>query len=322
MQEFFVRREDAGQTSFKFVKRILNKATDGFIYKEFRKKNIVLNGKKMTGKETVSFGDSVKIFMTDSTIDNFSGRNGVVDTSEFLTAFGKVKDLKSRIIYEDDDFIFFNKPANMLSQKDEKDSFSVNEALIGYLLDENKITPDSLSFFKPSVCNRLDRNTGGIISFGKTLHGVNYLNKVFKERTVEKWYLTIVKGRIDKEARVSAFILKDEKANKVKVSDSKLNGEYKEIETEYVPVKYDKEKDITLLHVHLITGKSHQIRAHLSYLGHPVIGDRKYGGADIFPELKSQFLYAVKLIFPENDDNSLSGKTISIPEDDLIKDYY
>ena len=321
MQEFIVKKEDAGQTAVKYIKRILVNATDGFIYKQIRKKNIVLNDKKCTGKEKVNPGDSIKIYMTDETISTFSGsKEELPDTGEFIKAYKEFKDFKNHIIAESDDYLFVNKPVGILSQKDDKDSFSINEVCIGYLLSENKITADSIKKFKPSVCNRLDRNTGGIITFGKTLAGTNILNGMFKDRTVNKYYLTIVKGEVKEKSEVKAYLYKDEKTNKVIVSDSKRNDDYKEIRTAYVPVKYNKDKDITLLSVHLITGKTHQIRAHLSYINHPIIGDIKYGGS--YRGRKYQFLYAVRLEFPETEDEFLNKRVIECDIDSIIKEYF
>ncbi len=318
MQEFIVKKEDAGQTAVKFIKRILNNASEGFIYKQIRKKNIVLNDKKCTGKEKVSSGDSIKIYMTDDTINTFSGlKDEPLDVSEYLNAYKAFINFKEHILSENEDYLFINKPVGMLSQKDEKNSFSINEACIGYLLSEGKISADSLKRFKPSICNRLDRNTGGIITFGKTVAGANILNAMFKERSVKKYYLTIVKGEIKSDSEISGFLYKDEKSNRVYVSNKKETDDYKEIKTAYKPLKYNKDKDITLLSVHLITGKTHQIRAHLSYMGHPIIGDVKYGGA--FPGEKHQFLYAERLEFPETYDEFLNKKVIECKTESINK---
>lgn len=315
MQIFTVSSGDSGQSLIKYLMRLLSEAPSGLLYKQLRNKNITLNGKKATGNEKLKPQDEIKIFMADDTIDKFSNKAGV-DVSVFEKAYKLLKGIK--IVYEDEHVIVANKPVGILSQKSAPNDMSINEWLIGYLLDKGEITDRSLVNFKPSICNRLDRNTGGLILFGKTLLGTSFLSKAIKERTVHKYYTTIVTGKVIREESLSAYILKDENSNKVTVSKEPIEGgSY--ISTAYKPVRYSMKNDITELRVKLITGKAHQIRAHLSYIGHPVIGDNKYGNPvvnkrmnQICP-LEGQFLYAVTLTFDENEEYpALSGKTISL----------
>ncbi len=321
MQEFIVSKSDSLQVSVKYLKRILKEAPLSFLYKEMRKKNITLNGRKMTGNEKLNENDSIKIFMTDETIAAFRGVNRV-DTSIYETAFSRYK--TPEILYEDRHVILAVKPVGMLSQQGNHKDLSINEWLIGYLLAGNAVTAASLCEFTPSVCNRLDRNTGGIILFAKTVFGANHLNALLKDRTLGKYYFTIVSGKLDKAASLEGYLCKDETSNKVRIEKKPFEGaDY--INTVYEPVKYSPENNLTLLSVKLVTGKPHQIRAHLASINHPIIGDFKYGDSNLNKRLglKNQFLYAVKVVFPAMDDYpELSMREITYDVDTLIQKYF
>lgn len=299
MQSVIMNKNDAGQRLDKFLGKYLNEAPKSFLYKMLRKKNITLNGKKATGNEVLALGDEVKLFLSDETIEKF---RSAVKTSYPVT--------KLDIVYEDENLIFLNKPAGMLSQKADDKTPSMVEYLIGYLLSEKKITESDLERFKPSICNRLDRNTSGLIAGGKSLAGLQFLSEQFKNRTMEKHYLTLVKGKVGKAEQIKGLLIKDNATNKVQIKklpatgDASKNKEAGEsyIETGYEPIGGNDK--MTLLRVHLITGKTHQIRAHLASIGHPIAGDAKYGNAAFNQYLKSkyqlkhQLLHAHTLYFP------------------------
>lgn len=277
MKEIVINENEAGQRLDKFLGKLLKEAPASFYYKMLRKKNIVLNGKKATGNEKLAMGDSVKLFLSDETFEKFTGRQPAEDMVI------SVPSIPLEIVYENHDVLAINKPAGMLSQKAKKEDISANEYILQYLLESGTITAESLHTFKPSVCNRLDRNTSGILVAGKTLNGLQQMSKAFRERSMEKYYLAIVAGHISKPRRIEGFLKKDEKNNQVTIL-SEPSNDAKPIITEYRPLKLVGQ--VTLLEVHLITGRSHQIRAHLASIGHPVIGDTKYGN----PRLNREFL--------------------------------
>lgn len=301
MHELHITENEAGQRLDKLLAKFLNEAPKGFIYKMLRKKNITLNGKKASGSEKLTPGDCVKLFLSEDTIAKFSA-NQVTETEGSL-----------EIIYEDAHILLLNKPVGMLSQKARDTDVSAVEHLISYLLRSGQITKEELQTFHPSVCNRLDRNTSGILVAGKSLAGLQEMSRFFKERTIEKYYLCPVSGIVEDSAYIRGFLQKDEKNNKVRILKMEEKGSLP-IETEYRPLKSG--GNVTLLEVHLITGKTHQIRAHLASEGHPIIGDYKYGDRrlnDSYQKqygLKSQLLHAYRLKMPETEGvfSYLSGR--------------
>lgn len=300
MQEIIVTANEAGQRFDKLLAKYLNEAPKSFLYKMLRKKNIVLNGKKATGSEKLQIGDSIKLFLSDETIEKFS-------KCHVLRAVGNID-----IIYEDEHILLINKPVGVLSQKAKPDDVSMVEMVTSYLLNSGQLKEEDLRKFKPSVCNRLDRNTSGMIVAGKTLFGLQNMGELFKKRTIQKYYLCLVEGIVKERQYIKGYLEKDEKSNKVMIFAKDGEGRLP-IETEYIPIRYG--KDCTLLEVHLITGRTHQIRAHLSANHHPIIGDYKYGNHQVNSYyrskygLESQFLHAYRLVMPkESAFENLGGK--------------
>jgi 23S rRNA pseudouridine955/2504/2580 synthase len=310
MKEIIIGANEKNKRLDGFLKSYLKNASSGFIYKMLRKKNITLNGKKSDGTDKLCEGDIVRIFFTDETLSKFRGGSGSgTDISSFTKAFNEIGDLQ--IIYEDDNIVLVNKPAGVLSQKAKDGDISLNEWLIGYLLSKADVTAKSLETYKPSICNRLDRNTSGLVICAKSLDGARKMNELIKLRGVGKFYRTIVSGNLTDDIFLKGYLYKDEKKNKVTiVKEDPGDPDYSYIETNIRPIEYNESKDLTMLEVELITGKPHQIRAHLSSIGHPVIGDHKYGGRAAFG-LKYQLLHSYRLSFPDNMEEpfeSLSGK--------------
>lgn len=312
MRELVVTKNEAGQRFDKYLLKYLNKAGTGFIYKMLRKKNIVLNDKKANGNEILSVEDNVKLYLSEDTIISFREDKKAGFANKSVNGLDKKLD----IIYEDDNVLLINKPCGILSQKAQKDDISINDIAVAYLLKNNPGKEDTT--FIPSICNRLDRNTTGIIVVGKSLIGLQTMSKLFKDRTIHKYYLALVDGVIKENSLISGFLTKDSKTNKVSISKTeKKESDY--IETYYEPIKYF--DNMTLLKVCLITGKTHQIRAHLSSIGHPILGDYKYGNNKLNEtikkkyKVKSQLLHSYILEFPKLDGelSNLSNKTVKAP---------
>ena len=309
MQEFKIGANEAGQRFDKFLHKYLKEAGTSFLYKMLRKKNITLNKKKADGKEILSVGDEVQFFFSDETFMKFRGNTA----SQYETAYKKLKGIE--VIYENEHILLLNKPAGILSQKSEASDLSVNEWLIGYLLKHKKISKEQLDTFKPSICNRLDRNTSGLMICGKSLMGSRQMNLLIKERKIRKFYRTFVRGKVEESAYIKGYLKKDENLNKVFLKESADNEkDYMPIETAYEPIFC--KNGCTYLEVELITGKTHQIRAHLSSVGHPLLGDEKYGDRTWNRSFKGiklpqyQLLHSYRLEFPamEGEFKDLSNK--------------
>lgn len=352
MYQVQITDKDAGQRLDKYLHRILPKAGSGFIYKMLRKKNITLNDKKADGSERIVEGDSVTIYFSDETLAKFMGRRIIADSgakhaekvsvrhtgsdqeritereTDYIAAYHKIQGV--HILYENDHVLLADKPSGILSQKAARNDFSLNEWLIGYLLTSGVVTEDELLAFKPSVCNRLDRNTSGIVLCSKTLQGARLLGDVLKNRTLHKYYRLYAKGVVEDEQLIEGYLTKDEEHNQVYIEPVKTQAESKsldEIKSSYIKTGYrpiKAERDKTLLEVELFTGKTHQIRAHLASIGHPLLGDPKYGDTAWNEEyrnkyhVRSQLLHAYKVVFPQLDEpfGDLSGRTFTaeLPE--------
>lgn len=327
MRELIITENEAGQRFDKYLKKYLDKAPASFIYKMLRKKNITLNEKKADGTEKLSEGDLVKLFLSDETVEKFcsgisyssilgvrvSEENAAGNTSGNKALSGSIPhkglvyDISDDIIYQDKNVLFINKKAGILSQKAKSDDISINEYMIDYLLRTGRLTAEQLKTFKPSVCNRLDRNTSGLITCGISLMGLQELSRLFKERGMDKYYLAVVAGEVKSGSKIKGYLKKDERTNKVTITDEYYLSGFTHIETEYEPVALGRVKGhvYSILRIKLITGKTHQIRAHLSSIGHPILGDMKYGNAaenSFFREaygVKSQLLHSYELKFTD-----------------------
>ena len=340
MKSFIAGKNEAGQRFDKYLGKLLREAPKSFIYKMLRKKNITLNGRKASGSEILSSGDEIRLFFSDDTFIKFSGiavsgNSGyrISDVGNPMTAVtghrpgrNVVTDEKSaafaqNIIYEDEDLIFWNKPRGILSQPDHSGKDSIVEMLTAYLLVSGKLTENDLVTFRPAPVNRLDRNTSGIVMCGVSLRGLRFLSGAVHDRTVTKKYLCVIRGHIT-DGRYEAYLRKTASDNKVKVSDGPIDGGKKIITVFRTIGSRDGYSTVEAL---LVTGRTHQIRAHLAHLGNPIVGDPKYGNPDTNREvtdrygIRYQMLHAAEIAFSETEETFgyLSGKTFNavIPEE-------
>lgn len=305
MRQIAIDSKNAGQRLDKFLLKYMNKAPKSFIYKMLRKKNIKLNGKKAAGSEILSENDELSLYLSEETIDSFREAVHI-----------KYQQSKPVIVYEDENIIAANKPAGMLVQGDKNEGAeNLNDILLFYLDKKNELSDT----YKPGVANRLDRNTGGLVLMGKNLAAAQALAEAFRENKAEKYYMAAVCGFVDKAGEISGWHSKDDK-NRVLITKEKRDGAAP-VKTLYEPVFSG--KSCSILRVRLITGKSHQIRESLDLAGHPIIGDPKYGNAEVNKFFKKNFgldhqlLYATSITLKEQTGilEYLNGKTIKCDVD-------
>lgn len=316
MREIQIGEREAGQRLDKFLGKYLDAAPKSFLYKMLRKRNITLNGRKCGGNEILLPRDKICLFLAEETIGKFRQKipgNGVRPAQESGQDQGGQEGRKRQagpagnepppfqVIYEDRDILVLNKPWGILAQKAEAEDVSLNESMIAWLLETGRIGQEELRLQKPSVCNRLDRNTSGLVTAGKTLKGLQALSEIFRERKADKRYYGLVRGILEEPAYLEGYLQKSGK-NQVTVGGNCLKPGAKRIETEYIPL--GNAGGYTLLEIHPVTGRTHQIRAHLASVGHPVVGDTKYGDGETNGQfckrfgLRGQLLHAGKLTMP------------------------
>ncbi|MCD7855559.1 MAG: RluA family pseudouridine synthase [Clostridiales bacterium] len=299
MKEVYVKAEFEGSRLDKLLFKHLNNAPKSLVFKLLRKKTIKLNGKRAAGREILKEGDIISLFLSDETYNSLKKEIEI-----------KKSNINFDIVYEDHNILIADKPFGMLTQADRAGADCLNQRLLSYVYEKGELKEG----FVPSVCNRLDRNTGGLVAFGKTYIGARELSLGFKEHFIEKYYFAVVKGVFKEPKTVKLWHIKTAD-NRAEISAQRKEGA-KETVTEIYPVKNN--GNYTLLKIKLITGKTHQIRAVLSYLGYPIIGDLKYGDKKTnlyFKEkygLNCQFLYCGEMIFNVEGRNLSALKPMKI----------
>ena len=295
---------EAGQRLDKFLRKLLKDVPLSKIFKALRKGDVRVNGKKQKENYTLQVEDVVEIKYIQSTKEKPEEK------------FIKVNASGMKITYEDSNILIVEKWPNILVHPDEKGKEpSLTDYVLSYLNAKGDYIPENELTFTPAPCNRLDRNTSGIVIFGKNFESLRTVNELIREGNVEKYYNALVKGKI-KDGLYKGYILKNEDANISKIYEEEVPNS-KEIAMEVKTLKTN--GAYSFLEIDLITGRSHQIRAHLSHLGTPIIGDNKYGDRKLnsfFANkfgLDCQFLYAYKLIFRDTKDklSYLNNKTIT-----------
>ena len=314
MREVTIGPNEGGQRFDKYLKKYLKEAGSGFLYKMLRKKNITLNGHKADGSEKLNAGDRVCFFLSEETLDKFRGTVSPVSTIR------KEELLSIPVLYEDSQVLLADKPAGLLTQKAQAQDYSLNEWLTDYLLAGGKLKEEELSTFRPSVCNRLDRNTSGLVICGKTLAGSQKMSELIRDRNLHKFYRLFVAGKPPAEGLAESWLLREENSNQVRIYEKKP------ADSRAVPVRtgwrlLEAYEDCSCLEVELFTGKTHQIRAQMAALGFPLIGDARYGNEAVNRRfrkagVRSQLLHAFRLEFPPLDGlfSSLSERSVVAPE--------
>ncbi len=305
MRELIVTKKEEGMVLSKYLQKTFEKMPSSILYKLFRKKYFEVGDKKAKGNEILKVGDKIKVFLSDDTYNKFLKERDAVEYDDRIIS---VKQIRDRIIYEDDNIIVYNKEIGLLSQSDNSKNLSVNSILNDYISSKRVEAG-----FTPSIVNRLDRNTSGLIIFAKTYLAAKEISLMIKKRLIDKRYLAIVNGVMEKDHDILTQLLKkDENNNKVYIKDYKGKEEdnYTKVSLEYKAIK--KYKDRSILDIKLITGKSHQIRAQLAHIGHPLIGDKKYMPIEMYREnvkkygAKTQKLLCYKIKFGSFEDERLT----------------
>lgn len=314
MKEIRITKNEENQRLDKFLLKYMNKASKGFLYKMLRKKRIKYNGGKAEGNELLQAGDTLQLYLAEETIQSFMEEKTIAQAKRHFA-----------IVYEDDDILVVSKPAGLLTHPEKSsDKDTLIDQILYYLYQKGQYLPEADSSFTPALCNRLDRNTSGIVIAGKTLKGVQSVNEAIRSHKLDKYYLTLVAGEIREAGEITAYLTKEEEKNQVRISKRKGSG--KKTVTKYRPLACA--KGYTLLEIHLITGKTHQIRAHMQSIGHPVVGDRKYGSEHSnqkFREeyaLSNQFLHAIRVEWKEKNGplGYLYGKEMTAPLPKALQD--
>ena len=314
MKEIIITENEAGQRLNKFLMKYLDQAPSALIYKLLRKKIIKKNKEKADGSEMIGAGDKIQLYLSDDTIGKL--RKGRLPDIQKAVCHNKPPMLS--VVYQDEHILVADKPENMLSQKAVPSDYSVNDALLDYVIFKKLLTKRQLETFRPSICNRLDRNTTGLILCSLSLAGSQEISRLIKEHQIEKYYLTIIKGSLDETLDSKCYLVKDSGKNQVFLYERPLSHvKCEEVHTIFEPVCTT--DGYTLVRVRLITGKSHQIRAQLQFLGYAVIGDTKYGKQTVNQYFRTEFglthqlLHCYKLQFQEITGklSYLSGKEIT-----------
>lgn len=303
MKKIEIGKNDNNQKLIKYLGKFFETAPKSLIQKWMRLKKIKVNGKKVDTQTIIYEGDILDLYIYDEEIDKWKKKRK-----------SKTSKIKIDIAFENDDIIVFDKPQNMLVHAANPDDYGNNvvDYMVNYLIEKQEYIPRIESTFRPSLVNRIDRNTMGLIIGAKNRNALINLNNSMK--MIRKYYLAVVHGVVDKGIVVEKTLSKDEK-NYVSVSDSgKLS------KTIIRPISFS--KNYSLVEIELLTGRTHQIRVTLSDIGHPIVGDRRYG-KNILPNVKDQQLVAYKLIFSDDIPiKSIKNLVINSKYDNILYELF
>lgn len=318
MRELVIGKNDAGQRLDKFLCKAVRGLPFSMMYKAIRTKKIKVNRARAKENQILTAGDRVQLFLRD---EFFEAPTGDAHTLAEIRP-------KLSVLYEDENILLLNKRPGVLVHEDATGGENTLVLHIqAYLYQKGEYDPAAEQSFAPALCNRIDRNTGGIVIAAKNAEALRVMNEKIKQNEISKFYLCAVHGRMPRKSdTLTGFLRKDSTSNMVTVSEKPIPGG-KNIITKYRVLTA--REDASLLEVELVTGRTHQIRAHLAFIGHPLLGDGKYGQnhAEKARGYKFQALYAWRLRFDFADAKGalgyLAGREFSIPREDVwfLKDF-
>ena len=314
MKSFIINSNDAGQRVSKFIEKTVPALPQGLLYKSFRLKRIKLNKKRCQPQDRLSQGDLLELYINDEFFGE--GRQDLV--------FLKVPD-RIQVVYEDQNILLVDKkPGLVVHEDDDNTPDTLINRILHYLYNKGEYQPDAEQSFVPALCNRIDRNTGGIVIAAKNAEALRILNQKIKDREIDKRYLCIVHGTPrPASGRLEGQLFKDAKENRVYITKTPQKGS-KTCITFYKTLQ--SRNGLSLVECELVTGRTHQIRAQMAAAGWPLLGDGKYGKLDKRYDRKFQALYSYKLTFQFTTDagclSYLNGRTFQVESVDFVQEYF
>ncbi len=315
MQKFIIGENDANQRLDKYLTKMFPNLPQSMMYKAIRKKDIKLNKKRCEISSRLCVGDELELYIKDEFLETKQSKHSIYSVVPVLS-----------ILYEDKNILLVDKKPGISVHSDltEDKNDDLITQIQAYLLLKGEYNPKDKSSFTPALCNRIDKNTGGIVIAAKNATALRTINEKIKNREISKKYLCIVHGSLEKKsATMNAYHIKNSKLNRAFIFDEPQEGARK-ISTKYRVLK---EKDgLSLVEVDLLTGRTHQIRAHFAYIGHPLAGDTKYGTNKQNQHLKykHQALYSYKIKFNFTTSSPLDylkGKEFTVEKVDFAEDF-
>ena len=317
MREYYITKNDSGQRLNKFLEKAVPLLSGGMMHKYLRLKRIKGNNKRTEAAYKLTEGDSVQLYLNDE----------YFDAPKEEEAFRRIAKPRVRVVYEDEHILLADKAPGMVVHADEHgDTDTLIAHIQAYLFQSGAWNPDDAASFAPALCNRIDRNTGGIVIAAKTAEALRILNDKIKDREMEKRYLCIVHGRPKPpEGLIENYLRRDEKRKQVTLHRTRVPGA-KTARTRYRTLT--SHGRLSLVECELLTGRTHQIRAHMASIGCPLLGDGKYGTNELnrpYGET-GQALYAYSLTFRFAQDAGalqyLNGKTFKVKDIPFVKKYF
>lgn len=311
MKNIIIGENDVGRRIDNFLLMYFRKIPRSLMYKLIRKKKIKVNNKKIKENQRLYLGDSVTLYLSSELLDN------VTSNSDFMRVSSNLD-----ILYEDENILIINKKIGTVCQPDRDNLVDcVVNRVKKYLFEKEEYKFEDENVFAPSLVNRIDRNTEGIVIASKNFESLRFLNEKIKNKEIKKYYKCLVLGKMPKKQDlITSFLYKNYIQNKSYISDEKIKNS-KLIQTKYKVIEF--KNNLSLLEIELLTGRSHQIRAHLAHIGHPIVGDGKYGFSKNSQKIKNQLLVSYKIKFEFKNEipsmEYLNGKEFEINNSSILE---